>query len=140
MQESPGKVPPGRVPRQKEVVLLGENIDSCRPGDEVKITGIFTQLYDYKLNVKHGFPLFFTVIEANNVKRLSEVENITFLDEDKQAFRRWAAKPHIADIIINSMAPSIHGHRDIKTAIALALFGGVAKDVENKHRLRGGIT
>ena len=30
--------------------------------------------------------------------------------------------------IINSIAPSIYGHEDIKRAIALALFGGVAKD------------
>ena len=30
--------------------------------------------------------------------------------------------------IINSMAPSIYGHDDIKRAIALAMFGGVAKD------------
>ena len=31
--------------------------------------------------------------------------------------------------IINSIAPSIYGHGSVKTAIALALFGGVAKDV-----------
>ena len=30
--------------------------------------------------------------------------------------------------IINSIAPSIYGHEDIKRAIALAMFGGVAKD------------
>lgn len=30
--------------------------------------------------------------------------------------------------IINSIAPSIYGHEDIKRGIALAMFGGVAKD------------
>lgn len=30
--------------------------------------------------------------------------------------------------LINSIAPSIYGHEDIKRAIALAMFGGVAKD------------
>lgn len=30
--------------------------------------------------------------------------------------------------IISSIAPSIYGHEDIKRAIALSLFGGVAKD------------
>lgn len=33
IQEAPHEVPPGRIPRQKEVVLLGDNIDVARPGD-----------------------------------------------------------------------------------------------------------
>lgn len=37
------------------------------------------------------------------------------------------------------MAPSIYGHEDIKTAIALSLFSGVTKDINHKHRLRGDI-
>lgn len=41
--------------------------------------------------------------------------------------------------IIKSIAPSIYGHEDIKTAIALAMFGGQEKNVEGKHRLRGDI-
>lgn len=41
--------------------------------------------------------------------------------------------------IIKSIAPSIYGHEDMKTAIALAMFGGQEKNVEGKHRLRGDI-
>jgi DNA replication licensing factor MCM2 len=41
--------------------------------------------------------------------------------------------------IIKSIAPSIYGHEEIKTAIALAMFGGQEKNVEGKHRLRGDI-
>lgn len=41
--------------------------------------------------------------------------------------------------IIKSIAPSIYGHEDIKTAIALAMFGGQDKNVKGKHRLRGDI-
>jgi DNA replication licensing factor MCM2 len=37
------------------------------------------------------------------------------------------------------MAPSIYGHKEIKTALALAMFGGVAKNPQGKHRLRGDI-
>ena len=72
IQETPGSVPPGRVPRQKEVYILNDLVDSARPGDEVEITGIFINRFEYGANVKHGFPVFNTIIEANNVKRFGD--------------------------------------------------------------------
>lgn len=51
-------MPPGRVPRQKEVIVLHDLVDTARPGDEVEITGIYINKYDYTANVKHGFPVF----------------------------------------------------------------------------------
>jgi DNA replication licensing factor MCM2 len=35
LQEAPGSVPAGRLPRHKEVVLLWDLIDSCRPGEMI---------------------------------------------------------------------------------------------------------
>ena len=46
--------------------------------------------------------------------------------------------PHIARRLIKSIAPSIHGHENVKHAIALALFGGQRK-ADGTHRLRGDI-
>jgi DNA replication licensing factor MCM2 len=37
------------------------------------------------------------------------------------------------------MAPSIYGHDDVKLGLALSLFGGQAKDIRGKHRIRGDI-
>ena len=41
--------------------------------------------------------------------------------------------------ICKSIAPSIYGHANIKTGIALALFGGQEKHPSGSHRLRGDI-
>ena len=85
VQETPGTVPPGRVPRHKDVILLGDNIDSARPGDEVFVTGIVTNRFEYALNAKHGFPVFNTIIEANYIKRVKDVminENFTSEEQD----------------------------------------------------------
>jgi DNA replication licensing factor MCM2 len=137
VQETPGTVPPGRVPRHKDVILLGDNIDAARPGDEVEITGIFTNRFEYALNVKHGFPVFSTVIEANYIKRVKELINEDFTSAEKEEIRKLSKNPNIRNMIINSIAPSIYGHRDVKTAIALSMFGGKAKDIQGKHRIRG---
>lgn len=39
LQEAPGSVPAGRLPRSKEVILLHDLVDSVRPGEEVIVTG-----------------------------------------------------------------------------------------------------
>lgn len=40
---------------------------------------------------------------------------------------------------MQSIAPSIFGHSNIKLGIALALFGGQEKLTEGSHKLRGDI-
>nr|WCZ58478.1 DNA replication licensing factor MCM2 [Andalucia godoyi] len=141
LQESPGTVPAGRLPRSKEVILLGDLIDCARPGEEIDVTGILKNAYDSYLNARNGFPVFSTVLEANHVaKRNSFMQSAQqILDDDRREILRLSRDPRIAQRIISSIAPSIYGHEDIKTALALALFGGTAKNVKDKHRIRGDI-
>lgn len=137
LQESPGSVPPGRVPRSKDVILVGDLIDKARPGDEVAITGIYTNTPDPTLNLRDGFPVFRTVIEANHVERRADVLGSKVLTaEDKKAILKLAKNPNIGQILINSIAPSIYGHQQVKTGLALALFGGKPKFIKNS-RVRG---
>ncbi|CDP19000.1 unnamed protein product [Coffea canephora] len=140
LQESPGIVPAGRLPRCKEVILLNDLIDCARPGEEIEVTGIYTNNFDLSLNTKNGFPVFATVIEANYVTKKQDLFSAYKLtQEDKEEIEKLAKDPRIGERIIKSIAPSIYGHEDIKTAIALAMFGGQEKNVEGKHRLRGDI-
>lgn len=46
LQESPGTVPAGRLPRQKEVIVLNDLIDCARPGEEIDVTGMSRWLED----------------------------------------------------------------------------------------------
>ena len=45
LQESPGSVPAGRLPRHKEVILTWDLIDIARPGEEIEVTGVCTPLH-----------------------------------------------------------------------------------------------
>lgn len=149
LQESPGSVPAGRLPRHREVILLWDLVDRAKPGEEIEVTGVFKNSYEASLNAKNGFPVFATVIEANSIQRKevaglqsSSVLNDTirpWTEEEETQFRKLARTPGIIDKVIDSMAPSIFGHRDIKTAVACSLFSGVPKDVNGKHSIRGDI-
>lgn len=140
LQESPGSVPAGRLPRYKEVILLNDLIDCARPGDEIEVTGIYRHNVDPSINITNGFPVFATVIEANYVRKMEDAHaDMELTDDNIQEIRQLSKDPRISERIIASIAPSIYGHQNIKRALALALFGGQAKEVGEKHRIRGDI-
>ncbi|KAI0377303.1 DNA replication licensing factor mcm2 [Hypomontagnella monticulosa] len=140
LQESPGTVPAGRLPRTREVILLWDLIDKAKPGEEIEVTGIYRNNYDAQLNNRNGFPVFATILEANNVvKAHDQLAGFRLTEEDEQEIRKLSRDSQVVDKIINSIAPSIYGHTDIKTAIALSLFGGVAKTTKGAHHVRGDI-
>jgi DNA replication licensing factor MCM2 len=137
LQEAPGSVLPGRVPRTKTILLSDDLIDGCRPGEHVDITGIYTHSFDYKLTYNTGFPVFSTHIVANYVHSHTEQRIQDLTEQDIRDIQQLAKDPRIASRIVQSMAPSIYGHDHCKLALALSLFGGVAK--QGKHRIRGDI-
>ncbi|KAL1595039.1 MCM DNA helicase complex subunit [Paraconiothyrium brasiliense] len=140
LQESPGTVPAGRLPRHREVILLWDLIDSAKPGEEIEVTGVYRNNYDASLNNKNGFPVFATIIEANHVvKSHDQLAGFRLSETDEQQIRQLSKDPQIVDKIVNSIAPSIYGHTDIKTAVALSLFGGVSKEAAGRHAMRGDI-
>ncbi|KAG7910152.1 hypothetical protein KL906_002057 [Ogataea polymorpha] len=153
LQEAPGSVPAGRLPRHKEVILLWDLVDIAKPGEEIEVTGIYKNSYDGTLNAKNGFPVFTTVIEANAIRRRegaakgvsdgSLIEGglspFQWTEDEEKKIRQLSRERGIIDKIIASIAPSIYGHKDIKTAVACSLFGGVPKDVNGKHSIRGDI-
>lgn len=91
------------------------------------------------MNVQHGFPIFTTYIEANNIRRLHDIDQTEMTEDEVSTIWELSRKglsgtgssgnSQIAKDIINSIAPGIYGHIYIKTAIALAMFGGESKDI-----------
>lgn len=105
-----------------------------------EVTGIYRNNFDASLNSKNGFPVFSTVIEANHINKKEDLfAAFRLTEEDERMILKMSKDERIAKRLIKSIAPSIYGHDDIKTAIALSLFGGVPKDINRKHRIRGDI-
>lgn len=140
LQETPGSVPPGRVPRTKEVLLVNDLIDIARPGEEIEVTGIYEHSYDAGMTLKSGFPVFSTFLVANHVRKREDASSASNLSEaDIRQILALSKDPRIGDRIVQSIAPSIFGHETCKMALAMSLFGGVPKDINDKHRIRGDV-
>jgi DNA replication licensing factor MCM2 len=105
-----------------------------------EVTGIYRNNFDASLNSRNGFPVFSTILEANHVNKKEDLfAAFRLTEDDERAIRLLAKDERIHKRIIKSIGPSIYGHDDIKTALAMSLFGGVAKDKNRKHSIRGDI-
>lgn len=61
--------------------------------------GVYSNSYDASLNVKNGFPVFSTVIEANSIgKQKNEFAAFKLTDEDRQEIHRLARDPRIGEL------------------------------------------
>lgn len=100
LQESPGTVPPGRVPRYKDVILTGDLIDVARPGEEIEVTGIYTHSTVGLSKDKNGFPVFGTVIEANSILKKNVADNIGLSIDDISKLKELSRDPQVFDLFI----------------------------------------
>jgi len=139
LQESPGSVPAGRIPRSRQVIVTDDLVDTVRPGEEIVVSGIYTNIYNPSLNMQNGFPVFTTIIEANYISKAHDfLSNETINEVDEKNIKNLAKRPDVEQILVNAIAPSIYGHEFIKRAIVFSLFGGMEKK-RGKHRIRGDI-
>jgi len=127
------------MPRSKDVVLTGDQVDSVRPGDELQLTGIYRCLYDAATNARTCFPVYKTEIMAIHLHRKGDVKLIELTEDKVQQINDLRRDPNLRERIICSMAPSIYGMKHVKTAIALSMMGGQQKITPGKHRIRGDI-
>ncbi|WFO76088.1 minichromosome maintenance protein MCM [Desulfurococcaceae archaeon MEX13E-LK6-19] len=140
VQEKPEEIPAGQMPRSIEIILTGDLVDSVRPGDRATVIGILRVLPTAASSKGSGKAVFELYIDANYIDVQQKVlEEIEITREDEEKIKEMARDPWIREKIIASIAPFIYGNWDIKEAIALQLFGGVPKILEDGTRIRGDI-
>ena len=70
--------------------------------------GVYLIRYELGLNMKQGFPVMGTFIEANSISKINEVNVFSLVQEEE--FVKFSRKANLDSIIYNSIAPSIYGH------------------------------
>ncbi len=139
--EEPFELTEGDRPSQLNILLTEDLVspDGRRmsdPGNRLKITGILREIPKGKYySVKLDF-----FLEGNHVEP-TEMEwiRLEVTEEDKKKIREYAKDPMIYERLVDSLAPSMYGLRDVKEAIILQLFGGIPRLLKDGTRFRGNI-
>jgi len=138
IQEKPEDLPPGQLPRSLEAILIDDLVDTVKPGDRVVAIGVL-RIQQESLK-KSKPPVFSAYLDINYIEaQTKEFAEVEITPEDEKKILELAKDPRIKERIVKSIAPSIHGMRPIKEAIACLLFGGVPKVYPDGVRVRGDI-
>jgi len=136
LQEMPERAPPGQLPRSIDVLLEGDLVDQCKPGDRVALSGIHRAL-PAKASASG---MFMTVVLGNHLRHFSkEFQQGSFHEEDITNIKRLGKRLDCIQLMSQSLAPSIFGHEFEKTALLLMLLGGCERNLANGTHLRGDI-
>ncbi|OEH76014.1 DNA replication licensing factor mcm2 [Cyclospora cayetanensis] len=97
LQESPSQCPPGRPPRQRELLLTGELVESAKPGETIEVLGVYRTKLDTALNVRAGFPVLRTEICANSIRTTKQEMIKELTDDDIKAIKELSRQPNVSD-------------------------------------------
>jgi len=137
VQESPEGLRGGAQPERLTGYLEDDAAGSVSPGDRVVLNGVLRSVQKGQPNKSTLFDINLDVISAESQRH--EYEEIAISQEDEAAIKEAAASPDLFRNIIASISPTIFGYDTEKEALALQLFGGVAKSLDDGTRIRGDI-
>lgn len=133
IQEAPEELPAGQLPRSFHIRAYEDLVDKARPGDLVAAVGVIEPL-----EIRDTALTFDVYMVANSITLLNKEPDATPTSEEIAQIRELAKDPWIHRKIIQSIAPAVYGHEDVKEAIMYLLFGGVPKEIEGT-KIRGEI-
>ncbi|WAC04246.1 MAG: minichromosome maintenance protein MCM [Methanoregula sp.] len=138
VQESPEGLRGGEQPQTLDIDVTDDLAGLVSPGDRVIINGILRSMQRVVRGEKST--VFDIFLECNSIEiQEKEFEEVEIDDHAEDEIRELSRDPLIYRKITHSIAPTIYGSEDVKEAIALQLFGGIAKEMPDGSHLRGDI-
>jgi replicative DNA helicase Mcm len=138
VQESPEGLRGGEQPQTLDVDVTDDLAGLVAPGDRVVINGILRSMQRMVRGEKST--VFDIFLECNSIEiQEKEFEEVEIDEKAEDEIKKLSCDEMIYRKIINSIAPTIYGTEDVKEAIALQLFGGIAKEMPDGTHLRGDI-
>jgi len=137
IQEPPEGLRGGAQPERLVGFIEDDIAGRISPGDRLIINGV---LKSHQKGTQTKSALFDLTLDVNSVEyEEHEYEEIVITPEDEMKIREFAKSPEILDKIVGSISPTIYGYLQEKEALALQLFGGVTKMMDDGTHIRGDI-
>jgi replicative DNA helicase Mcm len=137
IQEPPEGLRGGSQPERLTGFIEDDLSGKVSPGDRVIINGI---LRSHQKGTTVKSTLFDINMDVNSVEyEEHEYEEIVITPEDEVRIREFAGSADALERIVASISPTIFGYSQEKEALALQLFGGVPKLMDDGTRIRGDI-
>jgi len=138
IQESPEGLRGGEQPQTLDVDVIDDLSGIGTPGDRIIINGILrSQQRMIKGEKSTVFDIF---LECNSLEFAEkEFEEVEINEHDEDTIKALSEDKRIYEKITHSIAPTIYGSEEVKEAIALQIFGGIAKEMPDGSHLRGDI-
>jgi len=143
MQENPESLRRGAHPQGIAVLLTEDLTGHVLPGNRVVLNGV---LKSYQRaapgrggGVVRNTTFDLLVLGTSVESKVIEYDEIEITPEEEAVILAFRGDPTVVDKIVLSLAPTIKGMEQEKEAIALQMFGGVAKRHSDGVRTRGDI-
>ena len=141
IQEQPEYVPSGAQPRRGMVLIEGDLVNKHLPGE--RITANVIPVVRSEVRNRKKTPMFDVIFHLISSEHESTpFTEIAIDEEDRDRILEVSKREDLMSLIQRSIAPSIFatgilGH--VKRSLALQLFGGVSRRLDDKTRSRGDI-
>ncbi len=110
----------GEQARKIKVWVEDDLTDKVTAGDKVTLTGVIRLQPPQKKG-----SVYYKFIEANYIEPVEkDFEDIEITKKEEKEIQKLSRDPEVYRKIVDSIAPSIYGYREVKEAIALQMFGG----------------
>ncbi|MBU4032857.1 MAG: minichromosome maintenance protein MCM [Candidatus Thermoplasmatota archaeon] len=138
IQEQPEELNAGAQPQTLVAYLEDDIAGQIFPGARIILNGIL----DSRMRQRgsQGQTTFDIFLNVNSLEFQEEdAYDLDISDEEQIQIDELAANPNVIELIRDSISPTIFGLEFEKEALALQLFGGIAKLMPDNTHIRGDI-
>lgn len=144
LQEPVEDLPAGTTPKGIDIIFTDDYVEKISPGVRVDITGIlyFRPAFNPGKSEAGKDPIFNKFIDVVYIKTISaeEISEDISADDINEILRLKEGRTDLEfeSLVVNSIATSMYGYKEIKHGIALLMVGGVEHSIQGEGRKERG--
>ncbi|XP_064474807.1 DNA helicase MCM9-like isoform X2 [Ornithodoros turicata] len=141
VQEKVNNIAVGIIPGHMWVILEDDLVDSCKPGQDVLISGVvLVRQHRFSRGQRPGSSFVFRAhnVEVAQAQCTSTEVSAELRKEFEEFWQSHRQFPLVGrNKILCSVCPQVYGLFLVKLAVALVLAGGVRRTADNGTKIRG---